>query len=72
MEFEVPITEATGKANRRNPVVSSVEESDSVIVPEKLANKGSTISAELMEERTLTERKSTTVTRSRSPNRKGL
>ena len=38
--IEVPATAITGKANRRNPVVSSVEESDGVIVPEKLANKG--------------------------------
>ena len=72
MEFEESITEATGKASRRTPVVNSDEESDSVIVPEKLANKGSTISAELMEERTLAERKSTTVTRPRSQNRRGL
>ncbi len=36
---EAAMTEATGKVSSRNPVVSSPEESDSNIVPEKSANK---------------------------------
>lgn len=67
--IEVPATAITGKANRRNPVVSSVEESDSVKVPEKLANKGVTAPAELMEESTLTKRNSGKEAALRAPKR---
>jgi RNA-directed DNA polymerase len=52
------MTETTGKVGSRNPVVQSPEESDSVIVPEKLANKGEATPAESMEESTLAERNS--------------
>lgn len=66
---EAPKAGATGKANSRNPVATSPEESDGVIVPGKLANKGMAIPAEPMEERPPTERKSTTAARLRSQNR---
>ena len=56
--IEEPATAPTGKANRCKPAGSSVEESDSVIVPEKSANNGEATSAELMEESTLTKRNS--------------
>ncbi len=55
---EAAIAEATGKVDSHTPVVDSPEESDSGIVPEKPANKGSADSAELVEGRTLTERNS--------------
>jgi hypothetical protein len=41
MGIEASISEATGKVNSHAPVVGSPEESDGVIVPEKLANNGS-------------------------------
>ena len=66
---EASIPEATGKVNSHTPVVSSPEESDGVIVPEKWANNGTTIPAESMEGRTPTERKATTSARFRSQNR---
>jgi hypothetical protein len=72
MELEASITETVEKVNSRTPVVSSSEESDGVIVPEKLANKGTAVPAESMEERTPAERKSTTAARFRSQNRSGL
>jgi RNA-directed DNA polymerase len=50
------MTETAGKANHRNPVVISAEESDSNIVPEKLANNGAAASAEQVEGRALAER----------------
>ena len=43
---EASMAEATGKVNSRDPVASSPEESDGVIVPEKSANKGAAASAE--------------------------
>ena len=58
MESEAFISEATGKANRHTPVVSSTEESDGVIVPEKLANKGMAVPAESMEGSPPTKRNS--------------
>ena len=58
MGSEASNTEATGKVNSRTPVVSSPEESDGNIVPEKSANKGVAIPAESMEGRTPTERNS--------------
>ena len=39
-----------GKDNIRNPIEYAVEESDDAIVPEKLANKGTVVPAELAEE----------------------
>lgn len=54
---EAAMSEATGKVNSRAPVVGSPEESDGVIVPEKSANKGTTVPAESMEERMPTKRK---------------
>ncbi len=46
MGIEASISEATGKVSSHTPVVSSPEESDGVIVPEKSANKGKAIPAE--------------------------
>jgi len=51
-------SEAAGKANRQTPVVSSAEESDGVVVPEKLANKGMAVPAESMEGSPPTKRNS--------------
>ena len=42
MEIEASITEEAEKVNSRRSAASSSEESDGVIVPEKLANKGAT------------------------------
>jgi len=50
--------ETAGKVKSCTPVVSSPEESDGNIVPEKLANKGAAIPAESMEGRKPTERNS--------------
>ena len=47
---------ATGKVSSRNPVVTSPEESDGNVVPEKLANKGVATPAESIEGRAPTER----------------
>ncbi len=58
MESEAPNADATGKVNSCNPVVSSPEESDGNIVPEKSANKGVATPAESMEGRAPTERNS--------------
>ncbi len=58
MVHEARMAEATGKVNSRNPVVSSPEESDGNIVPEKSANKGVATPAESMEGRTPAERNS--------------
>jgi RNA-directed DNA polymerase len=58
MEVEATMPEATGTVNSHKPVVSSPEESDGVIVPEKLANKGVTAPAEQVEGRTPTKRNS--------------
>ena len=49
MVHEAAIAEATGKVNSRNPVARSPEESDGNEVPEKSANKGAAVPAELME-----------------------
>jgi len=56
MELEASIAEVAEKVSSRTPVVSSSEESDGVIVPEKLANKGTAVPAESMEESTPTKR----------------
>ena len=56
--MEAAMTEATGKVNSHTPVVSSPEESDGNIIPEKSANKGAAVPAESMEGRTPTERNS--------------
>ena len=56
MEIEASTTEATGTVDSHTPVVGSPEESDGVIVPGKLANKGMAIPAEPMEVSTLTKR----------------
>lgn len=49
-------TECKGKANRHTPLDRAPEESDGVIVPEKLANNGRQCPAEPMEGRTPTKR----------------
>ncbi|HBA84383.1 MAG TPA: hypothetical protein DCZ95_09850 [Verrucomicrobia bacterium] len=49
-------TTTGGKANRRNPSDRAPEESDGVVVPEKLANNGRPCPAESMEGRTPTKR----------------
>ena len=49
MVHEARMAEATGKVNSRNPVVSSPEESDGNIVPEKSVNKGAATPADSME-----------------------
>jgi hypothetical protein len=69
MVHEAAIAVAVGKVNSRNPTARSPEESDGNVVPEKLANKGSTSPAESMEGRAPTERKSATAARLRSLNR---
>ena len=69
MGIEASISETTGTVSSHTPAVSSPEESDGVIVPGKLANKGMLILAEPMEERPPTERKATTAARLRSQNR---
>lgn len=56
MEIKATISETTEKANCRTAVVSSPEESDGVIVPEKQANKGTVISAEPVEGSTSAKR----------------
>ena len=56
--FETAMTEAMGKVNNRIPMAGSPEESDGNIVPEKSANKGMAISAELTEGRTPRKRNS--------------
>ena len=69
MVHEAPMAEATGKVNSRNPVVSSPEESDGNIVPEKSVNKGATIPAESMEGREPAERNSGQEAAHRTQNR---
>ena len=69
MEIEASISEATGKANRIRLWSVSPEESDGVVVPKKSVNNGRASPAEPMEERTSTERKSTTAARLRAQNR---
>jgi hypothetical protein len=53
---EAATSEATGKVSSRTPVVVSSEESDGNIVPGKLANNGTVVPAESMEERTPAKR----------------
>ena len=67
---EASTAEATGKVSSRNPVVGSPEESDSNIVPEKLANNGAVVPAESMEGRTLTKRNPDHETANRMQGRK--
>ncbi|MCD6175426.1 MAG: group II intron reverse transcriptase/maturase, partial [Planctomycetes bacterium] len=47
-----------GKDNIRNPIEYAAEESDDAIVPEKLANKGTAVPAELAEESASAKRNS--------------
>jgi group II intron reverse transcriptase/maturase len=56
MGIEASISEAAGKANRIRLSSVSPEESDGVVVPEKLANNGLASPAESMEERAPTKR----------------
>jgi len=63
------MTVATGKVNSHNPGACSPEESYGNIVPEKSANKGTTIPAEPMEERTPTKRNSGKEAARRTQNR---
>jgi len=72
MGIEASISEATGKVNSHAPVVGSTEESDGVIVPEKLANNGSIFPAEPMEECPPTKRKPTSAARFRTQSRINL
>src|SRR5690625_1023779 len=60
---------AAGKVSSHNPVVSSPEESDGNIVPEKSANKGTAFPAESMEGRTPAERKTDRNAENRVQNR---
>ncbi len=53
---EAATSEAIGKVSNHKPVVNSSEESDGNIVPGKLANNGTIVSAESMEGRTPTKR----------------
>ena len=66
---EAAMTEATGKVNSRNPVVGSPEESDGNKVPEKSANKGAVVPAELMEGRAPAKRNSEQKAAHRAQNR---
>ena len=72
MENEASISEATGKVSSHTPVVGSPEESDGVIVPEKLANNGIRSLRSQWRKEPPTERKSTTAARFRSQNRINL
>ncbi len=54
--IEAATSEATGKVSSHTPVVISPEESDGNIVPGKLANNGTIVSAESMEGRMPTKR----------------
>lgn len=58
MGSEAAMTEATGTVSSHKPVVTSPEESDGNVVPEKWANNGVATPAESMEGRTPTERNS--------------
>ncbi|MCP5004859.1 MAG: hypothetical protein GY941_13090 [Planctomycetes bacterium] len=55
---EAATSETTGKVNSRTPVVISPEESDGNILPGMLANNGTLVPAESMEERTPAKRNS--------------
>ena len=54
--FETAWAEAAGKAQADHPQQGSTEESDGNVVPKKLANKETAVSAESMEGRTPTKR----------------
>ena len=69
MVHEAAMSEATVKVNSHNTDVSSSEESDGNIVPEKSANKGMAIPAESTEGRTPTERNSEQEAAHRAQNR---
>jgi hypothetical protein len=58
-----------GKVNRRIPAMNSPEKSDDFVVPEKFANKEASASAEQMEERKSTKRKSVNETAERTLSR---
>lgn len=69
MGSEETIVDAAGKGKTRTPDVSSPEESDGNIVPEKSANKGVATSAESVEGRAPPERNSNQETARRAQSR---